>query len=307
MPSRDDPAPFTVRAADQSDVAMVLSVLSGGYGRDFGADWFHWKHRECPWGESRVWLAEDAGGALGVVFGLPWPLRSRATPVPAWRLVDGATTPRAQRRGVFRAVVAAELVAAATPPGIVLATATPEAGAAHAKNGAVLLPHVLAFDVPVRWQPAELTSGDSVLDSWQPPDGDALHTAWTAEALRWRLDPRSGFEYEVSSLAAPTSPHGVVHRLVSRRGIRSVVVTAQWGSSRDVARVLRALAWKAKAVSVVMHAGAGTPARRPRIARRSGRSLFCVWDLREAGSPPVAGSGRIEGWALDGLALEGVV
>lgn len=63
------------------------------------------------------------------MFGLPWPLIESGTPacaqtVPARRLVDGATTVRAQRRGVFRALMRAELDAAGVGRGRALVFAT---------------------------------------------------------------------------------------------------------------------------------------------------------------------------------------
>ena len=129
---------FEVHDASHIPVADLLEVLSAGYGRPFTADWFAWKHRDGPLGPSQPVVARDADGLLGVVFGLPWRFQADGAAIDGLRLVDGATTPRAVRRGVFRRVVN-RLLDGWTPtdrPGIVVATATPEAQVAHVKNGA---------------------------------------------------------------------------------------------------------------------------------------------------------------------------
>lgn len=295
---------FDVRRAGDADVDGVLAALSDGYGRPFTRDWFEWKHRESPWGHSRCWVAEDDGGLLGVVFGMPWPLGREHRPVPCSRLVDGATTVRAQRRGVFRAVVAAELAAAAADsPGLVIATATPEAQAAHVKNGATALAPIDSYYRPVCWAPSATTTGTHLLDSWATSSPGRLTTVWDGAALRWRLDPRGGVHYEVSSLAHADRAHGVVHRTVGRAR-RTLVVSAAWGDTRDVSRLLRALAWRSKAVAVLAPAGPGTSLERPRAALARGSSLLCVWDQSVASLPGVLDR---SGWALEGLALEGVI
>jgi hypothetical protein len=297
-------ADFDVRLAGEGDVDAVLTALSDGYGRPFTREWYEWKHRENPWGPSRCWVAEDAGGLLGVVFGMPWSLARDGRPVSCSRLVDGATTVRAQRRGVFRAVVAAELTAAAAgSPGLVIATATPEARAAHVKNGASALEPIDAYYRPVLWAPTSLVAGRQLLDTWASADKDRFGTAWDGSALRWRLDPRSDVEYEVSALANGERSHGAVHRTVGR-GVRTLVVSATWGETGDVTHLLRALAWKSKAVAVLAPAGPGSRTVKPRVGIARGSSLLCVWDQ---GQEPMRGADDRRGWALDGLDLEGVI
>lgn len=305
MPSPD----FTVRLAGADDIDTVLAVLSDAYGRTFSREWFEWKHVECPWGASRCWVADDDGGPLGVVFGMPWPLIDSRAPagaraVPARRLVDGATTVRAQRRGVFRAVVQAELDAAGVGHGrgLVFATATPEAQAAHVKNGAVALEPIRYYYRPVRWAPAQLETSINVVDSWLPA-GSGLATEWTSAALRWRLGARSGNEYSVSRLRQAVAPHGVVHRTVPGK-LRTLVVVSEWGDAAEVARTVRALAWQEKALLVLAPSGDGTAAIRPRVSRARGSSLLCVWDDRFDGS---ARGHQLQSWSLDALDLEGLM
>lgn len=300
MTSRD----FDVRPATKSDTTAVLAALSDGYGRPFTADWFEWKHRSNPWGASRCWVADDDGGLLGVVFGMPWHLTDDGAPLTGWRLVDGATTVRAQRRGVFRAVVQAELVAAAADavPGLVIATATPEARDAHVKNGAAALAPIQSYYRPIRWASARVHTGTAVLDGWQPPAG-GVTTAWSPESLRWRLDPRSAAHVTVSSLGNADEPHGVVHRTVGGAA-RTLVVSATWGPDRLVRCLLRALAWQEKAVAVLAPAGPGARRPKPRVGFARGASLLCVWDQRVGPANDVLVTTR---WTLDGLDLEGVI
>lgn len=299
MPSPD----FDVRLAGEADTDAVLAALADGYGRPFDREWFRWKHLDNPWGPSRCWVAADDGGLLGVVFGMPWRLAAAGDSVGCRRLVDGATTVRAQRRGVFRSVVKAELDTASGSPGLVIATATPDARDAHVKNGATALEPLRSYHRPVRWAPARLVHGPEVLDTWSAPRGDRLSSAWDAGSLRWRTDARSGVDYETSMLAQATRPHGAVHRTVGG-AVRTLVLAATWGDPADVGRLVRALAWRSRAVAVLAPAGPGTTRRRPRVSVSRGQSLLCVWDQRGDASGDAS---HRERWSLDGLDLEGVM
>jgi hypothetical protein len=302
-PTRD----FDVRLATDADQDSVLGALSDGYARPFTHEWFRWKHQSSPWGASRCFVAEDAEGLLGVVFEMPWRYAESGGPAIGWRMVDGATTVRAQRRGVFRAVVAAMLsdCAASEEQGVVLATATPEARLAHIKNGAVALEPISSYYRPAVWRPARVVSGLDVLDSWQPARQSGLATTWDRAALEWRIDPRSGVDYLVSGLESGSGPNGAIHRVVGG-AVRTVVISALWGEPSDVRTLVGALAWQSKALAVLAPGGHGTRLAKPRIAAARGQSLMCVWEQRAHRPTTELGDAR-DGWALDGLDLEGVI
>jgi hypothetical protein len=303
MPSPDErPQDFDVRVATADDTDAVLAALSDGYGRPFTREWFRWKHEESPWGASKCFVAVDEGGLLGVGFQMPWEYVAGGQRVQGWRMVDGATTVRAQRRGVFRKVVAAMLIdcAASEPKGVVLVTATPEARAAHIKNGADALEPIRSYYRPVLWRPGGFVSSAATLSTWQPSASAAIATMWTAEALVWRTDPRSGVEYSSSSLADGSA--GAVHRLVGRS--RTLVVSSLWGNELAQTELVQRLAWKHRALAMLAPAGPGARLPQPRAAVARGQSLLCVWDQRE--SSVRHGDAR-SGWALDGLDLEGVI
>lgn len=301
---------FEVRPAGDLPIADLLEVLSQGYGRTFDADWFAWKHREGSWGPSECVVASDDEGLLGVVFGLPWHLRLGGDHFAATRLVDGATTPRATRRGVFRRIVQCLLDGWDRPdgPAIVMATATPAARDAHVKNGATALDPITFSYRPARWSPAATETGMSVLDSFTPdPPSDAITTAWRAGALRWRLDRRSGVEYEVSRLANGDAAHGAVHHTVSRRALKVLVVSATWGPAHERTQLLRALAMRSRAPVILAPTGPGSSVPRSRVAIDRGGSLLCVWD-RSAGRHRLSRSPTERpNWSLMGLDLEGVI
>jgi hypothetical protein len=307
-PTRD----FDVRLATDADQDSVLGALSDGYARPFTHEWFRWKHQLSPWGASRCFVAEDAEGLLGVVFEMPWRYAESGGPAIGWRMVDGATTVRAQRRGVFRAVVAAMLsdCAASEEQGVVLATATPEARLAHIKNGAVALEPISSYYRPAVWRPAvwrpaQVVSGLDVLDSWQLATQRGLASVWDRASLEWRLDPRSGIEYQVSRLASGSGANGAIHRTVGGAA-RTVVISALWGAPSDVRTLVGALAWRSKAVAVLAPGGPGTRLAKPRLGVARGQSLMCVWDQRDHQPAPELSDAR-DGWALDGLDLEGVI
>jgi hypothetical protein len=283
----------------------LLGVLADGYGHPFTTEWFDWKHCRGAWGPSRRIVARDADGLLGVVFAMPWRYRTSVGELEEIRLVDATTTRRAIRRGVFRRMVR-EFVApsdGSPMPQIVLATATPEAQAGNVKNGAVALEPIAFAYRPTAWSGAALVMGDSVIDGLRrdPPAG-TISTAWTPAGLRWRLDPASGGDYGLARLADADHANGLVHRTVTRRGARVLVVTTVWGSPAEQRTLVRAAARRQRAVAVLSPVGPGTPHALPKLALRRGRSLLCVWDRR---TRPADDISTRAAWCLDGLDLEG--
>jgi hypothetical protein len=238
---------------------------------------------------------------------MPWPLDIDGHRVIAGRLVDGATAPTSTRRGVFRTLVS-ELIATGfdEPPRVVFATATPAAQTAHVKNGATALDPISWTIAPLRPRTAALTSGLGVLDEHAETSADSkvAATTWSYDALRWRLDPRSGLHYEVARLYHCDGPHGVVFRTSRRRAITTVNVLTSWGDSDECAAAVAAIASRERAVAVRSASGAGTSVQRSTWSIGRGSSLLCVWDRRENTNVDLA---SITSWRLSGLDLEGLI
>jgi hypothetical protein len=299
---------FSVVAGDEFEPAQLVAVLSEAYGEPFTESWLQWKHREGPWGPSRSWVAVDDEGILGVVFALPWPYRSGGTVINGARLVDGGSTPRARGRGVFREICGRELAewSEDAQPGIVVATATPEAAGAHVKNGAIALEKIdYAYGPPPSISRARLTRDNSVLASYASDERVQLHTEWDERSLRWRLDERSGHHYEYAALAEADAPNGFVYRVAKVRGLRVAVAMLAWGDHATVRRLLAAVAWDVKAVALLGLTGSGAAPRAWPTWIRRGGTLLCVWPrLPEATTTHAR---TREDWGLAGVDVEGVV
>jgi len=300
---------FEVQPLERLAVADVLEALGAAYDETFSEEWFAWKHREGPWGPSRGWVAIDDHGIGGLMFSLPWRYRVAGTTFPAARLVDGGTVPRALRRGVFRLVVGRELSewGPDTSPGILVATATPEAQQSHVKLGATgLAPIDFAYGFAPVPRRARLTTGTEVLDTFVGGEQSHLVTPWDGNSLRWRTDPRSGYSYDAASLASADAPNGVAYRVLSVRALRLLFPVATWGSALDQRVLLGAVARTHAAIGVLGLTGEGA-ARAPwRPLLRRGQSLLCVWD--RADDRGLSSSSLLRSsWALSAADLEGVI
>jgi GNAT superfamily N-acetyltransferase len=82
----------------------VISLLKISLGEDripkTEALW-NWKHRQNPFGESPVLLAESAGKIIGVRAFLKWEYIRESKVIPAQRAVDTAVHPDFQGQGIF--------------------------------------------------------------------------------------------------------------------------------------------------------------------------------------------------------------
>lgn len=94
-----------IRLASDRDLDAILALGQrslGWLGDDTDARFFRWKHRESPFGESPMWIAEVDGRLAGFRTFLRWELRSAAgARYRAVRAVDTATDPEFQGRGIF--------------------------------------------------------------------------------------------------------------------------------------------------------------------------------------------------------------
>lgn len=278
------PEDMTVRTGTPDDVDRCLQVLRDAYDRaKFGRDWYEWKHLEGPWGPSRLILAEEESGLLGVVFALPWPYRVDGERVEGTRFVDGGTLPAARGRRVLSILCADELRRwGPDRPGVLLATATPAAQRSHARNGAATLePIVSAYGLPRSLRRARLVHGLDLLDGYEPSPGPAIATDWDPAALRWRLDPRSDRTYGVSSLPSGDGPNGLAYQVARDGRVPTLVPVISWGSERDRTRLLGAVAWHERTPVVLAPTGPSVPDARMRALRPGGSTVMCVWDLRD--------------------------
>lgn len=99
-------AGLDVRRYADADEASVLSLLGaslqGGPTGERTPEFFHWKHRDNPFGPSFALVAESAGRVVGFRTFLRWEFRAAGETVRAVRAVDTATHPDFQGRGIFR-------------------------------------------------------------------------------------------------------------------------------------------------------------------------------------------------------------
>lgn len=295
-----------------ADQDRCIELLEAGYGEArFSPDWFRWKHTECPWGSSNIFLCddEDSGDALGVAFGLPWRYRFGDAVVDGARTVDGATLPASRGRRVLGRVIRAELDRwdPVERPGVVVATATDAAQKSHERNGAITLPPITtAYAIAAPGRRARLLTGDAVLDTVTVDSERGLHTDWDPASLRWRTDPRSGHRYEALALAEAEEANGIVYRILAWHGVPIVVVTTIWGPTDHRQALLGALMRRERTVAALAPHGPGTDSLPLRPAKASGSATMCVWDLRpEADGPDSAH--RIENWRLTHGEIEGLI
>ena len=92
-----------------SDVDPVIELLKLSFGFHLSRDWWDWKYRLNPagyWGEQGdSWVAESEGHVVGHLAVIPQKMKVGPETVTMAQLVDGATHPRYQGLGVFKALI----------------------------------------------------------------------------------------------------------------------------------------------------------------------------------------------------------
>jgi hypothetical protein len=101
----------TVRKFELEDEERVLALLQETFGRWPGqiesmtpAEFFHWKHRSSPFGNSLMYVGELDSELAGFTAYMPWHFTDGPHMVSALRGVDLAVAPRFRRRGVNLAI-----------------------------------------------------------------------------------------------------------------------------------------------------------------------------------------------------------
>jgi predicted N-acetyltransferase YhbS len=299
---------FEVAVLDEDDVEEALSVVNAAFGFERDAAWFAWKHREGPWGASTGVVARDERGIVGVRLLLPWRFRGPAGTLLAHRAVEAATAPRAQRRGVF-SLLNRHLMERIAESGASAIFSTPNAASrgGHAKLGWAWLspiPHVWRPVVPRRWE-GPLVAGAEAADTFSGPTrAAAIATDWSPSALRWRIDPRSGNDYEV--LADPDSRAGVAYRRLRVSKAPALLPLVGWGEPEERRHLLAEAARRCRTVAMLdTSAPGGSPLSAARGLERGG-SLLTVWPtptLSEAAWPLA----DVRSWRVGFADLENVL
>lgn len=288
----------------------LLALLADAYGADrFPEQWFRWKHREGPWGPSRVLIAWQDDVPVCTVSFLPWRLVGPDGPLAGMRPVDGATSPALRSRGVFGAVIRAGLDAwrGDHEHGIAFATATPPAQRSHVRNDAVALDPLHHGYGLVIGRAASLEEGPDQLAACSAPDAidRRVRTAWDGESLRWRYDERSGVQPAVFGLRHADKPTGAVVRSGTVQGLPALVVEHLWGPIDHRAALVRAIARSRRRVLLLAPAGPGAEPAGFRCRFSRSDSKLCVWDHTAPGARSRATS--LDGWSLTFADLGGAV
>jgi GNAT superfamily N-acetyltransferase len=97
---------YDVRPLQPEDEPQVLELLTaslaGGPTGERTPQFFRWKHRDNPFGPSPGWVAVAGNRIVGVRLLMRWEFEFGGRVVRAVRMVDTATAPDWQGRGVFK-------------------------------------------------------------------------------------------------------------------------------------------------------------------------------------------------------------
>jgi hypothetical protein len=261
---------------DHRDEALAL--INDAFGFPRNDDWFTWKHEDGPWGPSRGLVAFDARGMVGVRLLLPWRFRRASQRVTALRAVEASTAPRARGRGIF-SVLNHELMQQLGPETFLFSTPNRLSRGGYAKLGWTWLEPVrhrytLA---PVRRARGALLHGDAAIEGLEQEVGEHICTDWSPEALRWRIDRRTGHRYEAIAIEGPDGRAGAAYRAMRHRGLHTLLPLLAWGSASLVPAVLAAAARGEKAPIMLQTGPPGGVTYHRGTGIRRGQSLLAVW------------------------------
>ena len=304
-----------IRIKDYSpDMAdEVLGVINDAFGTPRSSAWFRWKHVDGPWGPSRGAVALDDQEIVGVRLLLPWRFRRGEDHILAYRAVEASTTPRARGRGVFtllnRHVM--ECLADEPEPTFIFSTPNSQSRDGYRKLGWTWLEPV---EHAYRMAPKSLGRVDADWDADALSSfgveasivhGHRLGTSWTPEAIRWRLDPRTGNDYRLCGLTDSEGAGGIAYRTDSHQRVRVLVVIAAWGPP-TARRMALAEARRREGPSLVLDVSQTEHRLGGRLALRRGASLLATW-TPESSIALRFGQEDVANWRVSFADLESVL
>ena len=299
------PAPDIVPIGD-----VTIADATAAIGTVFGprsVDWFRWKHLENPAGPSPGWAAVDRHGVVGIRLLLRWNLLIAGEKRRALRPVDTVTVPRAQRRGIFQALLdtALEHVNEHENAALIFNTPNENSRNGYAKNGWKVLDPVghgfrLTVPGPSLGEPVDISALVFPTD-----DGASISTDRTNAYLDWRYDPRSGHRYRAATAADDDdTPSGIVYRISNRRKSRTLMLCECFGPPRRVSRLIASTARRERALVTIGAVGPGTPSPTP-LSRHllRGSTVLAVLPRRDMTPDPLV----LDSWRLTLGDLEDVI
>jgi GNAT superfamily N-acetyltransferase len=253
------------RQEDEPGVLQLLRVALGpGPIGERTPEFFAWKHRHSPFGESLMLVAEDAGRIVGLRAFLRWRFRAGGRSVAAVRAVDTATHPDYRRRGVFSRLTSDALDALDGEAAFVFNTPNPTSLAGYIKLGwrevgtvPVRIRAGLRRRPAIDAEPVAAVLDDSLgplLDRTSPPNG-RLATPRDLEYLRWRYASAPRLDYR-----AVREEGGLAVFRVRRRGrLRETTIAELLAVDRAAERRLAQAVARAAAVDHLAFCGRRLP------------------------------------------------
>jgi GNAT acetyltransferase-like protein len=298
---------FRIVPIQELELSQILSALNVVLGPNHDEDWFYWKHKMNPFGESVGWVALDEEGILGVRLLMRWNIKSGDRTMHCFRPVDTITLPRARNRGIFRQLTlfAMDAIFKNQETEMIFNTPNTNSRPGYAKMGWTILPpisHGFQPVTPGRRAAVEYTQS---LEAWNgfTYERDKLVTERNHEILHWRYHRKSGVEYGIATLRNSDHPSGIVYRVFNRKGLRILALYELTGVNKEKSILVRSVAVKERAFLVLTARGPGSFNLLPGPAFRRGQSFLAVRCDKKIQPDPLA----LTSWSLTLGDLERVI
>lgn len=170
------PSHVSLRSATKADDESVLALLASSLAwraDDVHSRFFHWKHRENPFGSSPGWVATTDGAVVGFRTFLRWELEEQGRVVHAVRAVDTATAPSHRGQGIF-SLLTRHALQSLSDEGVDFVFNTPNA---QSRGGYLKLGWEPVARLPVLVRPASIRAPARMLRARAPAErwGEPVH------------------------------------------------------------------------------------------------------------------------------------
>ncbi len=137
-------------ATERAVLDLLRDSLAGGPTGERTSAFFHWKHRDNPFGPSLALAAFDGDRLVGIRLVMRWAFRLDGKRVTAGRMVDTATHPDYRGRGIFQSLTTAALELARADTDLIFNTPNASSKPGYLKMGWQVVGVVPTSFSPVR-------------------------------------------------------------------------------------------------------------------------------------------------------------